>query len=143
MAGHQPLIGGRDGIDSGTKAILRFHPLVVRFAPRRLSLHTLWRKASPLAGHPLSRAYSHYLAATFDADRYRSFDRRSEHLRSIREPLAWRASRPARTVAALARIVRRERHAMTSYPCRLENGQIGRTVIVEVDGEWTAVCTVA
>jgi hypothetical protein len=103
----------------------------------------MWRKASPLAGQPLSRAYSHYLAATFDADRYRSFERRSGHVRSIREPLVWRASRPARAFAAIMRVVRRERHEMTSHPCRLENGQIGRTVIVEVDGEWTAVCKVA
>ena len=91
----------------------------------------------------MSRAYSHYLAATFDADRRRGRDRRSGHLRAIREPFAMRASRPARAAAALTRIVRRERHAMTDHPCRLPNGQIGRTMIVNVDGEWTAVCAIA
>lgn len=106
--------------------------------------------ASPLAGPALTRAFLHYLvaidllAATYDEDRHRDLDRRAGHARAIREPAAVRRrSRLARTLATMARTARREQHALTRYPCRLPDGAIGRTMIVLVEGEWTAVCAVA
>ena len=32
---------------------------------------------------------------------------------------------------------------MTSYPCRLPDGRIGRTAAVPMNGEWVLVCRVA
>jgi hypothetical protein len=45
-------------------------------------------------------------------------------------------------VAAIQRIVRRERHSLTNYPCRLPDGKIGRTAVVQVNGTWELVCRV-
>ena len=98
--------------------------------------------ASLLAGSALSRAILfYYLAATgTDADRDGHDDRRDA---LPDEPESVRPSLLARSRAGLSRAVRRERHSLTSYPCRLPDGTIGRTAIYLVDGEWTAVCAVA
>jgi hypothetical protein len=40
-------------------------------------------------------------------------------------------------------VLRRDRHSLTTYPCRLPNGKIGRTAVVLSGGEWTLVCRVA
>ena len=63
--------------------------------------------------------------------------------RALPEGRVERPSLPARLAAAIVRIVRREGHSMTNYPCRLPNGKIGRAAAVEVNGEWTLVCRVA
>ena len=91
----------------------------------------------------MSRSYDYYLSGIIEADHRRGFDRKSSHLRTLRESRVLRPWRLARSGAALARLIRRERHSMTSYPCRLPDGRIGRTSIVMVGGEWTAVCAVA
>ncbi len=89
----------------------------------------------------------HYVAATYDEDRYRDFDRRASHLRALREspPVSRRVgpSLLARARVALASALRRDRHSLTSYPCRLPDGKVGRTTIVLIEGEWTAVCVAA
>ncbi len=41
------------------------------------------------------------------------------------------------------RVVRRDRHSLTAYACRLPDGKIGRTAVVMSGGEWTLVCRVA
>lgn len=54
--------------------------------------------------------------------------------------------RPAlilRSTARAYRFISGERHALTSYPCRLPNGKEGRTAIVYKGGEWVAVCRTA
>lgn len=56
---------------------------------------------------------------------------------------AVRPSLPARLGAATARFVRRDRHSLTDYPCRLPDGKIGRVAVVLEDGEWSLVCRVA
>ena len=56
----------------------------------------------------------------------------------VERPSAW-----ARLVAATLRIVRRDRHSLTSYPCRLPDGKIGRTAVVYSGGDWVLVCRVA
>ncbi len=54
-----------------------------------------------------------------------------------------RPSRAVRLGAAILRVVRRDRHSLTKYPCRLPDGKIGRTAVVYRGGEWTLVCRVA
>jgi hypothetical protein len=91
----------------------------------------------------MNRVFFVYLSATFDEDRDGVFDEQHDHRRAL---LGARSERPpllARARAGLSRRVRRDRHSLTGYPCRLPSGKIGRTAIVLVDGEWTAICAVA
>jgi hypothetical protein len=91
--------------------------------------------------HPTS--LSQELGATYDRDRDRGVDRRNAHHRALLESRAERPSQVARLGAAILRVVRREHHSLTDYPCRLPDGKIGRTAVVRRDGEWTLVCRVA
>jgi hypothetical protein len=65
------------------------------------------------------------------------------HRRALLEMRATRPSPSARLAAATLRAVRRERHSLTNYPCRLPDGRIGRTAAVQRNGEWVLVCSVA
>jgi hypothetical protein len=87
--------------------------------------------------------YRTMVALTYVEDRHRGEARRHALQRGPLEMQDERPSRPARLAAAIMRIVRREVHSMTDYPCRLPDGKIGRTAAVEVEGEWTLVCRVA
>jgi hypothetical protein len=82
------------------------------------------------------------LATTYEVDRHRLEERRHAHHRGLLEGRVERPSLPARLAAAILRIVQRERHSMTTYPCRLPDGRIGRTAVVQVDGTWALVCRV-
>jgi hypothetical protein len=82
-------------------------------------------------------------AATRDEDRARRMDRRHEIERALREPVIERVllEEPANDrlwMKLLDRI--RPKHSFTSYPCRLPTGDLGRTAITFLGGEWTAVC---
>jgi len=80
--------------------------------------------------------------ANIDEERHRDEAQRHAHHRA---PLETRAERPAlsaRLAAAILRVVRRDR-PVTDYPCRLPDGKIGRTAVVQRDGEWMLVCRVA
>ena len=83
------------------------------------------------------------LTLTYEADRHRGEELRHALHRGLAEGRVERPSFPARLSAAVVRIVRREAHSMTSYPCRLPDGRIGRTAAVLMNGEWTLVCRVA
>jgi hypothetical protein len=85
----------------------------------------------------------YHLADAFEADRHRDEERRHAHHRALLETRAERPALSARLVAATVRVVRRDRHSLTSYPCRLPDGTIGRTAVVYSGGEWTLVCRVA
>jgi hypothetical protein len=50
---------------------------------------------------------------------------------------------PARLVAAITGVVRRDRRRLADVACRLPDGKIGRTAFVLQGGEWTLVCRVA
>jgi hypothetical protein len=52
------------------------------------------------------------------------------------------AGMKARLGVGMQGIVRRD-HALTDYPCRLQDGSIGRVAVVLGDGEWTLVCRAA
>jgi len=78
-----------------------------------------------------------------EADRHRGEARRHTHERALRDTRPERPSVVTRLAAATLRVVRRDRHSLTKYPCRLPNGRIGRTAVVFRDGEWTLVCRVA
>lgn len=92
----------------------------------------------------MSRALFHYQVTTLhDEGQFRHLERMSSQRRAIRRPEADRPSPLARVHAGLVRLARREDHSLTDYPCRLPDGSTGRTAIRQVDGEWTAVCTVA
>jgi len=82
-------------------------------------------------------------AASIDHERHRGEERRHARHRSILESRAERPSMVARLGAAFVRVVRRDRHSLTSYACRLPDGKIGRTAVVMSGGEWTLVCRVA
>ena len=77
------------------------------------------------------------LAATFDADRYRGMERRHAFERALRED--------ARHEPIWTRLLARFRpeHSLTPYPCRLPSGEMGRSAIKFLEGEWTAVCVPA
>jgi len=83
------------------------------------------------------------LAATFDEDRHRGGARRHDHHRALLESRAARSSRSARLRAEILHVVRRDRHSLTDYACRLPDGKIGRVAVLELNGEWTLVCRVA
>jgi hypothetical protein len=78
-----------------------------------------------------------------EADRHRGEARRHTHERALRETRPERPSVAARLAAATLRVVRRDRHSLTDYPCRLPDGKIGRTAVVLQGGEWALVCRVA
>ncbi len=88
--------------------------------------------------------YSHLqLAATRHEERARRLDRRVDTERALREP-AIEPVVPANRVhdrhwlRLLDRI--RPEHDLTPYACRLPTGELGRTAIKFLGGEWTAVC---
>ncbi len=83
------------------------------------------------------------LVTTYEADRHRGEELRHALHRGLLEGRVERPSLPARLAAAILRIVRRDAHSLTSYPCRLPDGKIGRTAVVEVNGTWELVCRVA
>jgi hypothetical protein len=83
------------------------------------------------------------LGATRDEDRHRDSQRRHAHDRALLETRAERASWSTRLAAATLRVVRPDRHSLTSYPCRLPSGGMGRVAVVQIRGEWTLVCRVA
>jgi hypothetical protein len=83
------------------------------------------------------------VALTYEADRHRGEDLRHALHRTLVEDRIERPSLFARLSAAVVRLVRREAHSMTTYPCRLPDGKIGRTAVVLANGEWTLVCRVA
>ena len=93
---------------------------------------------------------AHVYAASVDEERHRGENERHARHRAL---LASRAARPApraarpllpqRWGAAMLRLVRRDRHSLTAYPCRLPDGKIGRTAVVYRDGDWSLVCRVA
>jgi hypothetical protein len=88
---------------------------------------------------------SSMLAVTRDEDRERERERPLDHRRAPVERRVDRPSPVARLHAALLRLAPRTRaaHAVTDYPCRLANGEIGRVAVIETNGEWTLVCRVA
>ncbi len=81
--------------------------------------------------------------ANLDEERHRGEERRHARQRSLLEARVERSSLAARAGAAFMRIVRRDRHSLTAYACRLPDGKIGRTAVVLSGGEWTLVCRVA
>jgi hypothetical protein len=81
-----------------------------------------------------------YLVAAIQEDRHRGVAAH-EHVR-LEERIV-RPSPAVRLGAAILRVVRRDRHSLTNYPCRLPDGKIGRTAVVLSGGEWTLVCRVA
>ncbi len=83
------------------------------------------------------------LAASVDQDRHRGEPERHARHRAAVATWVERPSLPARLGAATLRAVRRDRHALTSYPCRLADGKIGRTAVIVSGGDWTLVCRVA
>jgi len=92
----------------------------------------------------LPTSLPHFLGATIVEDRHRDEARRHVHDRALLETRApERPSLAARFGAATLRVVRRERHSLTDYPCRLSSGKIGRVGVIQRGGEWTMVCRVA
>ena len=88
---------------------------------------------------PLTSMYP----STVEEDRHRGEDRRHAHHRALLATRLLRPSQVARLAAATSRIVRRDRHSLTSYPCRLPDGKLGRTAVVLVGGDWALVCRTA
>ena len=91
--------------------------------------------------HPMSTRQ--YLAASAEEDRRRGEERRHAHHRALLTTRAERPSAWARLVAATLRVARGDSHLLTSYPCRLPDGKIGRTAVVSSGGDWVLVCRVA
>ena len=89
---------------------------------------------------PKPIGFPNYLVSTIQEDRHRSG---VVHQRVGLEERIVRPSPAVRLGAAILRVVRRDRHSLTKYPCRLPDGKIGRTAVVYRDGEWTLVCRVA
>ena len=81
-------------------------------------------------------------AAVIDEQRHRGELARHARHRSLVMTHPWRPPTVARTAAAVMRVIRRDRHSLTAYPCRLPDGRIGRTAVVLQDGEWTLICRV-
>ncbi len=82
-------------------------------------------------------------AASIDEERHRGELARHAYHRSLAETRVERSSWSARLGAAFMHVVRRDRHSLTDYMCRLPNGKIGRTAVVLQGGEWALVCRVA
>ena len=82
------------------------------------------------------------LASTFEEDRHRNFERRAAVRRGVLETSIWRPALVARLAAASWRLAHSDTHSLTSYPCRLPDGKIGRTAVVMSDGQWTFVCRI-
>jgi len=81
------------------------------------------------------------LAATYQQERRRTLERRLEHRRALHEGAIERTlmeSRDRLWIRLLDRI--RPEHSLTPYACRLPSGDLGRTAIRFLGGEWTAVC---
>lgn len=85
----------------------------------------------------------HVYSSAIELERHRGEERRHAHQRALARAHQPRPSALARFVAAAVRSVRRESHSLTDYPCRLPDGKIGRTAVVERDSEWMLVCRVA
>ncbi len=82
-------------------------------------------------------------AASVDQERHRDeAERHARHRASIATRVEGR-SLSSRFGAAISRIGPRDRHSLTTYPCRLPGGKIGLTAVVLRGGEWTFVCRVA
>jgi hypothetical protein len=81
------------------------------------------------------------LVKTYEQDRGRA--RRHADHRAVLEARVEGSSLPARMGAAFMHVVRRDRHSLTDYACRLPNGKLGLTAVVRQGGEWTLVCRVA
>jgi hypothetical protein len=83
------------------------------------------------------------LAATRDNERARRLNQRLDAERALRDPTTEPVV-PASEVhdrlwlRLLDRI--RPEHGLTTYACRLPSGDLGRTAIKFLNGEWTAVC---
>jgi hypothetical protein len=82
-------------------------------------------------------------AANIDEERRRGEGPRHAHHRALARATAQRPPSRARIAATVLHVIRRDRHSLTDYPCRLPNGKIGRTAVVMSGGEWTFVCRVA
>ncbi len=83
------------------------------------------------------------LAATRDEEQARRMDQRRNTQGALREPAIEPVVRAGevhdpRWLRLLDRI--RPEHSLTPYACRLPNGDLGRTAIKSLNGEWTAVC---
>jgi hypothetical protein len=83
------------------------------------------------------------LAATRDEERVRRLDQRLNTQRALREPVIEPVVRASQVhdplwLRLLDRI--RPEHSLTPYACRLPSGDLGRTAIKLLNGEWTAVC---
>jgi hypothetical protein len=82
-------------------------------------------------------------AAAIDEERHRDEERRHARRRSWTPPVVRRPSSRARLAAGILATVRRERHALTAYPCRRADGSIGRIAVLQRDGEWVLLCRLA
>jgi hypothetical protein len=89
---------------------------------------------------PKPIGFPNYLVAAIREDRHRAVPL---HQRVRLEERIVRPSLPVRLGAAIVRVVRRDRHSLTNYPCRLPDGKIGRTAVVLQGDEWVLVCRVA
>jgi hypothetical protein len=87
--------------------------------------------------------YAQIVGASVDLERHRGEERRHARRRSLVEVSGERSSLSALAGAAFMHVVRRDRHSLTEYACRLPNGKIGRTAVVFQSGEWALVCRVA
>lgn len=83
------------------------------------------------------------LATAIDSERHRGEARRHAHERGLRDTRVARWALGARLAAAFMHAVRRDRHSLTDYQCRLADGKVGRVAVVMSDGEWTLVCRAA
>jgi hypothetical protein len=92
-----------------------------------------------------SAAYSlaHVSTVAEAQDRHRGEERRHAHHRALLETRVERPSLPARLVAALTGVVRRDRQRLADVACRLPDGKVGRTAFVLQGGEWILVCRTA
>jgi hypothetical protein len=91
----------------------------------------------------MRRGHDNYYFASFEEDRHRGEERRHVHARALLEGRADRPSVRARLSAAILNLAPSARHSLTDYPCRLQDGSIGRVAVVLRGGEWTMVCRVA
>jgi hypothetical protein len=83
------------------------------------------------------------LAVTREEERVRRLDQRLYTQSALREPeiepvVRAGAVHDPRWLRLLDRI--RPGHSLTPYACRLPSGDLGRTAITFLNGEWIAVC---